>query len=67
MSEVKVNQVQVTNTEDGKTFAVCLDQDEKRFIQGVTRQGNSFIQYLSILRLSREIKIHDDERKGRNI
>lgn len=37
VSEVTVDQVQVNSTEDGKTFAVCLDQDEKRFFQSVTR------------------------------
>ncbi|KAL6103402.1 pik3r5 [Pungitius sinensis] len=37
MSEVKVDKVQVDGGEDGATFAVCLDQDEKKFIQSVTR------------------------------
>lgn len=37
MSEVKVDKVQVNSGEDGTTFAVCLDQDEKKFIQKVTR------------------------------
>ncbi|KAI3360150.1 hypothetical protein L3Q82_014469 [Scortum barcoo] len=36
MSEVKVDKVQVKGGED-ETFAVCLDQDEKKFIQSVTR------------------------------
>uniref|UniRef100_A0A8D2ZQE1 Phosphoinositide 3-kinase regulatory subunit 5 n=1 Tax=Scophthalmus maximus TaxID=52904 RepID=A0A8D2ZQE1_SCOMX len=37
VSEVKVDQVQVSGGDDGTTFAVCLDQDEKKFIQSVTR------------------------------
>ncbi|XP_070703680.1 phosphoinositide 3-kinase regulatory subunit 5-like isoform X2 [Pempheris klunzingeri] len=37
ISEVKVDKVQVSCGEDGTTFAVCLDQDEKKFIQSVTR------------------------------
>lgn len=38
ISEVKVDKVQVSCSEDGTTFAVCLDQDEKKkFIQSVTR------------------------------
>ncbi|XP_027141221.1 phosphoinositide 3-kinase regulatory subunit 5 isoform X2 [Larimichthys crocea] len=37
ISEVKVDKVQVSSGEDGTTFAVCLDQDEKKFIQSVTR------------------------------
>uniref|UniRef100_A0A3Q2G969 Phosphoinositide 3-kinase regulatory subunit 5 n=1 Tax=Cyprinodon variegatus TaxID=28743 RepID=A0A3Q2G969_CYPVA len=37
MSEVKVDKVQVTAHEDGATFAVCLDQDKKTFIQKVRR------------------------------
>lgn len=37
VSEVKVDKVQVNGGEDGTTFAVCLDQDEKKFIQSVTR------------------------------
>ncbi|XP_070778965.1 phosphoinositide 3-kinase regulatory subunit 5-like [Enoplosus armatus] len=37
VSEVKVDKVQVYGGEDGTTFAVCLDQDEKKFIQSVTR------------------------------
>ncbi|KAK1878315.1 Phosphoinositide 3-kinase regulatory subunit 5 [Dissostichus eleginoides] len=37
VSEVKVDKVQVHGREDGTTFAVCLDQDEKKFIQSVTR------------------------------
>ncbi|XP_017272217.1 phosphoinositide 3-kinase regulatory subunit 5-like isoform X2 [Kryptolebias marmoratus] len=36
-SEVKVDRVQVTAQEAGTTFAVCLDQDQKTFIQSVTR------------------------------
>ncbi|XP_037544784.1 phosphoinositide 3-kinase regulatory subunit 5-like [Nematolebias whitei] len=37
ISEVKVDKVQVKAQEAGSTFAVCLDQDQKTFIQGVTR------------------------------
>ncbi|XP_029294031.1 phosphoinositide 3-kinase regulatory subunit 5-like isoform X2 [Cottoperca gobio] len=37
VSEVKVDKVQVNAGADGTTFAVCLDQDEKKFIQSVTR------------------------------
>eukprot|EP00064_Thunnus_orientalis_P003446 superscaffoldBa00000280_g3455 len=37
MSEVKVDKVQVNGGDDGTTFSVCLDQDEKKFIQSVTR------------------------------
>lgn len=37
ISEVKVDRVQVSTQEDGSTFAVCLDQDKKTFIQSVTR------------------------------
>ncbi|KAF1379130.1 hypothetical protein PFLUV_G00172880 [Perca fluviatilis] len=37
VSEVKVDKVQVNGGDDGTTFAVCLDQDEKKFIQSVTR------------------------------
>ncbi|XP_033982939.1 phosphoinositide 3-kinase regulatory subunit 5-like isoform X1 [Trematomus bernacchii] len=37
VSEVKVDKMQVHGREDGTTFAVCLDQDEKKFIQSVTR------------------------------
>ncbi|XP_051244350.1 phosphoinositide 3-kinase regulatory subunit 5 isoform X1 [Dicentrarchus labrax] len=37
ISEVKVDRVQVNGGDDGTTFAVCLDQDEKKFIQSVTR------------------------------
>ncbi|XP_062294650.1 phosphoinositide 3-kinase regulatory subunit 5-like [Scomber scombrus] len=36
-SEVKVDKVQVNGRGDGTTFSVCLDQDEKKFIQSVTR------------------------------
>uniref|UniRef100_A0A4W6F1P8 Phosphoinositide 3-kinase regulatory subunit 5 n=1 Tax=Lates calcarifer TaxID=8187 RepID=A0A4W6F1P8_LATCA len=37
ISEVKVDKMQVNGGEVGTTFAVCLDQDEKKFIQSVTR------------------------------
>uniref|UniRef100_UPI0037E8953A phosphoinositide 3-kinase regulatory subunit 5-like isoform X1 n=2 Tax=Semicossyphus pulcher TaxID=241346 RepID=UPI0037E8953A len=37
ISEAKVDKVQVIGGEDGTTFAVCLDQDKKKFIQSVTR------------------------------
>ncbi|XP_073349735.1 phosphoinositide 3-kinase regulatory subunit 5-like isoform X2 [Pagrus major] len=37
ISQVKVDKVQVVSGEEGTTFAVCLDQDEKKFIQSVTR------------------------------
>ncbi|KAM9391717.1 phosphoinositide 3-kinase regulatory subunit 5-like [Pholidichthys leucotaenia] len=37
VSEVKVDSVHVDGGSDGVTFAVCLDQDEKKFIQSVTR------------------------------
>uniref|UniRef100_A0A671TUM4 Phosphoinositide 3-kinase regulatory subunit 5 n=1 Tax=Sparus aurata TaxID=8175 RepID=A0A671TUM4_SPAAU len=37
ISEVKVDKVQVVSAEEGTTFDVCLDQDEKKFIQSVTR------------------------------
>ncbi|KAM3863822.1 phosphoinositide 3-kinase regulatory subunit 5-like [Diretmus argenteus] len=37
ISEVKVDKVQVSGGGDGTTFAVCLDQDEKKIIQSVTR------------------------------
>ncbi|XP_060946280.1 phosphoinositide 3-kinase regulatory subunit 5-like [Limanda limanda] len=37
VSEVKVDKVQVSGGDDGSTFGVCLDQDEKKFIQSVTR------------------------------
>lgn len=36
ITEVKVNKVQVCGTES-MTFAVCLDQDEKKILQSVTR------------------------------
>ncbi|KAK5865919.1 hypothetical protein PBY51_020149 [Eleginops maclovinus] len=36
MSEVKVDKVQVSGVEN-TTFAVCLDQDEKKILQSVTR------------------------------
>ncbi|KAM3598156.1 uncharacterized protein V6R79_014394 [Siganus canaliculatus] len=37
VTEVKVDKVQVAGGEDGTTFAVCLDQDEKKVVQSVTR------------------------------
>ncbi|KAF3700557.1 Phosphoinositide 3-kinase regulatory subunit 5 [Channa argus] len=37
VSEVKVDKVHVNSGDDRTTFAVCLDQDEKKFIQKVTR------------------------------
>uniref|UniRef100_A0A3B5PW61 Phosphoinositide 3-kinase regulatory subunit 5 n=1 Tax=Xiphophorus maculatus TaxID=8083 RepID=A0A3B5PW61_XIPMA len=37
ISEVKVDKMQVTAQGDGSTFAVCLDQDKKTFIQSVKR------------------------------
>ncbi|XP_036004292.1 phosphoinositide 3-kinase regulatory subunit 5 [Fundulus heteroclitus] len=37
ISELKVDKVQVIAQEDGTTFAVCLDQDKKTFIQSVKR------------------------------
>ncbi|XP_026181826.1 phosphoinositide 3-kinase regulatory subunit 5-like isoform X2 [Mastacembelus armatus] len=37
VSEVTVDKVQVNGADDSTTFAVCLDQDEKKFIQSVTR------------------------------
>lgn len=37
VSEVKVDKMQVNGRDPGTTFAVCLDQDEKKFIQSVTR------------------------------
>ncbi|XP_058509638.1 phosphoinositide 3-kinase regulatory subunit 5-like [Solea solea] len=37
VSEVKVDRVEVSSGDDGGTFAVCLDQDERKFIQSVTR------------------------------
>ncbi|XP_034750933.1 phosphoinositide 3-kinase regulatory subunit 5-like isoform X2 [Etheostoma cragini] len=37
VSEVKVDKVQMNGEDAGTTFAVCLDQDEKKFIQSVTR------------------------------
>ncbi|KAM6966004.1 phosphoinositide 3-kinase regulatory subunit 5-like [Tautogolabrus adspersus] len=37
VSEVKVDKVQVIGGDNGTTFAVCLDKDEKKFIQSVTR------------------------------
>ncbi|XP_072319215.1 phosphoinositide 3-kinase regulatory subunit 5 isoform X2 [Eucyclogobius newberryi] len=35
LNEVKVDKVQITG--DSNTFAVCLDQDEKKILQSVTR------------------------------
>ncbi|XP_029014362.1 phosphoinositide 3-kinase regulatory subunit 5-like isoform X5 [Betta splendens] len=37
VTEIKVDKVKVDAGDDGTTFAVCLDQDEKKFIQSVTR------------------------------
>nr|XP_054606724.1 phosphoinositide 3-kinase regulatory subunit 5 [Nothobranchius furzeri] len=37
ISEVKVDNVHVQSQGEGVTFAVCLDQDKKMFIQSVTR------------------------------
>ncbi|XP_056143958.1 phosphoinositide 3-kinase regulatory subunit 5-like [Lampris incognitus] len=37
VSEVKVDEVQVSSVDNMTTFAVCLDQDEKKIIQSVTR------------------------------
>uniref|UniRef100_A0A3Q1BAT4 Phosphoinositide 3-kinase regulatory subunit 5 n=1 Tax=Amphiprion ocellaris TaxID=80972 RepID=A0A3Q1BAT4_AMPOC len=37
VTEVKVDKMQVNGRDNGTTFAVCLDQDEKKFIQSVTR------------------------------
>lgn len=37
ISEVKVDKAQVHAGIEGTTFAVCLDQDEKKFIQSVVR------------------------------
>ncbi|XP_056262112.1 phosphoinositide 3-kinase regulatory subunit 5-like isoform X2 [Pseudoliparis swirei] len=34
---ISVSEVKVDGGEEGTTFAVCLDQDEKKFIQRVTR------------------------------
>lgn len=36
ITEVKVDKVQVSGT-GNTTFAVCLDQDEKKILQSVTR------------------------------
>ncbi|XP_029944446.1 phosphoinositide 3-kinase regulatory subunit 5-like isoform X2 [Salarias fasciatus] len=35
-TEVRVDKVQVKTEDEGATFAVCLDQDQKKFIQKVT-------------------------------
>ncbi|XP_024920205.1 phosphoinositide 3-kinase regulatory subunit 5-like isoform X2 [Cynoglossus semilaevis] len=40
VSEVTVDRVQVEVGGEGTTFAVCLDQDEKKFIQSVSRTQN---------------------------
>ncbi|KAK7940252.1 hypothetical protein WMY93_003578 [Mugilogobius chulae] len=37
ISEMKVDYVQVQAGSEGTTFAVCLDQDEKKFFQSVVR------------------------------
>ncbi|KAM9780427.1 phosphoinositide 3-kinase regulatory subunit 5-like [Neosynchiropus ocellatus] len=37
VTEVKVDKVEVDVADGGTTFAVCLDQDKKKVIQGVTR------------------------------
>ncbi|KAM8824270.1 phosphoinositide 3-kinase regulatory subunit 5-like isoform 1-T2 [Synchiropus picturatus] len=37
VTEVKVDKAEVEVADDGTTFAVCLDQDKKKIIQGVTR------------------------------
>lgn len=37
ISEVKVDRAQVHAGSEGTTFAVCLDQDEKKFVQSVVR------------------------------
>ncbi|XP_061701507.1 phosphoinositide 3-kinase regulatory subunit 5-like [Syngnathoides biaculeatus] len=36
-SEVNVNRVEVRSANPGTTFVVCLDQDERKFLQSVTR------------------------------
>ncbi|XP_061556982.1 LOW QUALITY PROTEIN: phosphoinositide 3-kinase regulatory subunit 5-like [Phycodurus eques] len=36
-SEVNVNRVEVISAKAGTTFDVCLDQDERKFLQSVTR------------------------------
>lgn len=36
MTDIKVDKVQVSGA-GNTTFAVCLDQDEKKILQGVTR------------------------------
>ncbi|KAM9784490.1 phosphoinositide 3-kinase regulatory subunit 5-like isoform X2 [Syngnathus typhle] len=36
-SEVNVNRIEVTSKKDGTTFAMCLDQDERKFLQSVSR------------------------------
>lgn len=38
VTEVKVDKVQVSGVKN-TTFAVCLDQDEKKILQSVTRFG----------------------------
>lgn len=37
-TQVKVDRVRVSGA-DNTTFAVCLDQDEKKILQSVTRYG----------------------------
>nr|XP_057905991.1 phosphoinositide 3-kinase regulatory subunit 5-like isoform X2 [Doryrhamphus excisus] len=39
ITEVKVNRVEVSSGKDWPTFAVCLDQDQRTFLQSVTRPG----------------------------
>ncbi|XP_049601955.1 phosphoinositide 3-kinase regulatory subunit 5 isoform X2 [Syngnathus scovelli] len=36
-SEVNVNRVEISSEKGGTTFAVCLDQDERKFLQSVSR------------------------------
>ncbi|XP_077356834.1 phosphoinositide 3-kinase regulatory subunit 5-like isoform X2 [Festucalex cinctus] len=36
-SDVNINRVEVSSGKPGTTFAVCLDQDERKFLQSVTR------------------------------
>ncbi|XP_077475237.1 phosphoinositide 3-kinase regulatory subunit 5-like isoform X2 [Stigmatopora argus] len=37
ISNVNVDRVEVSSCKEGDTFAVCLDQDERKFLQSVTR------------------------------
>ncbi|XP_077590739.1 phosphoinositide 3-kinase regulatory subunit 5-like [Stigmatopora nigra] len=37
ISNVNVDRVEVCSCKEGDTFAVCLDQDERKFLQSVTR------------------------------